>query len=85
MEGQRVTVIGLPRKYQNNGKPIPFMKKMPTEKEKVSTYYTAYLSLKLLVILKWFVDTMLLILQSKFLLLMKTMLKSVQRQFPAPG
>ena len=30
----RSKVVGLPRKCQNHGKPIPFMKKMPTEKEK---------------------------------------------------
>ena len=34
VEGQKLSVVGLPRKCQNHGKPIPFMKKMPTEKEK---------------------------------------------------
>ena len=62
------------------------MKKMPIEKEKVSTYYTAYLSLNFLVILYTvsLLMTILLIPQLKVLLLMKTILRSVQRQFPAP-
>ena len=48
MEGQKPTVVGLPRKCLNHGKSVPFMKKMPTEKEKVSTLLHSILIIKLL-------------------------------------
>ena len=41
-----LTVVGLPRKCQNHGKPIPFIKKMPTKKEKVSTSLHSILIIK---------------------------------------